>query len=101
MAVRPGRFSVKILLAHANGPLTSTAGFSSSSERSRWLVAFGPEFHGDFKVWWWIVEAGMHVSERGISIPMYRLAARPPSRTFIPDAFKHAVGGFCLETDQY
>ena len=36
-----------------------------------------------------------------MSIPMYRLVARPPCRTLISNAYKHVVGGFCLEADQY
>ena len=32
---------------------------------------------------------------------MYRLVARPRCRTLVSDAFKHAVGGFCLETGSH
>ena len=42
----------------------------------------------------------MDASEGELSVSMYRLAARPPCRTLISDASKHAVGGFCLETGQ-
>ena len=57
VAVRPGKFFAQRLLAHANMPLSSAAGFLC--HRSRRLVSLGPEFHGDLKFWRWIVEAGM------------------------------------------
>ena len=43
----------------------------------------------------------MDLSERGLSASMPRLVVRPPCRTLVSDASKHAVGGVCLETGQY
>ena len=90
-------FFVQRLLAHANVPLSSVAGFSSSSERSWRLVPLGSEFHADFEFQSWVVEADMDASKGGLSAPMYRLVPRPPCYTLISDVSKYAVGGFCLE----
>ena len=101
VSVRSEKCFVQKLLAYANMPLSLAAVFFTSSERSRWLIPLGSEFHDDLEVWRWIVEEGMGTSEGGLSAPMCRLVARPPCHHLISDAFTHAVGGFCLETGQY
>ena len=94
----PGEvFCAETTGARYNAPVFGRR-FLSSSERSRQLVPRDPEFHDNLEFWRWIVEAGMNVSEGGLSAPMYRLVARPPCHTLTSDASKHAVGGSCLET---
>ena len=101
VVLRPGILFVQRLLAHINMSLSSPVGVLSSIKRCWRLVPFSPGFHGDFKFWRSIVEAGIHASEGGLSAPMYRLIARLSCRTLISDAFKHAVGVCCLETGQH
>ena len=84
------------LLAHANIPLCSVAGFSSSSEWSRRLVPLGPEFHGDLKFWRWVVEANMDAIE-GAFRPYVSSSSTPVKLHFNFGRVKYAIGGFCLE----
>ena len=88
------------LLAHANMPLRSVAGFSSSSEWSRRLVPLGLNFHGDLEFWRWIVEVGMDASE-GAFHAHVSSSSTPAMLDFNSVRVKHAVGGFCEKTGQY
>ena len=101
-AVRPGLFFVQRLLASVGMPrVASGAGFAYRMSDPGRRVALGPEFHGDLEFWRWFAAEGLDARQGTLSAPMYRLLERPARRTLFSDAFKTAVGGFCLETGVY
>ena len=81
--------------------VASGAGYAYRMAEPGRRVALGPEFHGDLELWRWFAAEGLDARGGTLSAPMYRLLERPARRTLFSDAFKTAVGGFCLETGVY
>ena len=95
-AVRPRKKFVSRFLADVGMPQSATESRGLPIGRGR-RVVLGPEFHGDLEFWRWFANEGFDAIGGCLSAPMHNWVLRPARRTLLSDAYKRAIGGYCLE----